>query len=155
MIFRKSLPDKARYILAEHLNKALSTKDAGDMLSILSTTGPTSPPNWLRGHMARLAATSLKSESTFPVASFKKLLEDEDPVVADWSAFWLARCSDPDARQIGMNRLQQKAKAGSKLATSLMIAKDGPSVASTLALNQAIQAMRLETNQNKAVMNQE
>jgi|GEM_PF-3596081 len=151
MIFRKSLPEKARYILAEHLDKALSAKDAGEMLQLLSTEGPTSPPNWLRGHLARLAVITLKPDSSFPVTTLTKFIADPDPVVADWAAFGLARCLDPKARQVGLDRLDQRAKSGSSLATNLLIAKDGASVTSTVALNQAIKAMRAETSQNKSV----
>ena len=151
MIFRKSLPDKARYILAEHLDKALSAKDAGEMIQLLSTEGPTSPPNWLRGHLARLAVITLKPDSSFPVSTMTKFITDPDPIVADWAAFGLARCSDPKARQVGLDRLQIRAKEGSALATNLLISKDGQSVPEVFALNQAIKAMRVETSQNKAV----
>ncbi len=151
MIFRKSIPEKARYLLAEHLDKALSAQDAGEMLKLITTTGPTSPPNWLRGHLTRLAATSLRADSSFPASSFEKLLTDSDPIVADWAAFGLIRSTNPNSQKLGMNRLDQRAKAGSALSANLILAKDGPSVASTLAIQQAIQAMRQETPQNRSL----
>jgi len=76
MMFRPTLPDKARYLLAEGLPKAVSPGDARQMLSVLATKNASSPPNWLRGHLARLAAVTIPPGDRFPAEGFRTLLTD-------------------------------------------------------------------------------
>lgn len=152
MTFRKSLPDKARYLLAERLDKALTAKDAAQMLKLLGTTGPNSPPNWLRGHLARLAAVSVRADSRFPAGLFEQLMLDDDPVVANWAAFALTRPANDEVNVLGRGKLGQWSQAGSALSSALLTASQASGVAQTMALHQAVQAMRQATPQNQEIM---
>jgi hypothetical protein len=152
MIFRKTLPDKARYMLAERLDQAVSLKDAAQMLKLLGATGPSSPPNWLRGHLARLAAVTIRADGRFPKGLFEQLMIDEDPVVANWAAFALTRSSDDEVKPLGIQQLEKWSKAGSPLSSALLTALHATGVARTMALQEAIKAMRQATSQNRDVM---
>ena len=152
MIFRKTLPDKARYLLAERLDQALSVKDASQMLKLLGTTGPTSPPNWLRGHLARLAAVSVRADGRFPAGLFEQLMIDEDPVVANWAAFALTRSPNDEVNILGRENLEKWSQAGSPLSAALLTASHSSDLARTVALQEAIKAMRQATQQNREIM---
>jgi hypothetical protein len=149
MMFRPTLPDKARYLLAEGLEKAVSPGDARQMLAVLATKNASSPPNWLRGHLARLAAVTIPAGDRFPAEAFRTLLADEDPIVADWAAYALA-VAGPDAdKSAATARLEKRAAEASGLAGALKEAVSGKSPEA--AMKQAIQAMRSETDGNKAI----
>jgi len=150
MIFRPTLPDKARYLLAEGLEKAVSTSDARQMLAVLVTSNATSPPNWLRGHLARLAAVTIPADARFPGEAFRNLLTDEDPVVADWAAYALAVCGADADKSAGMALLETRAAAGSPLAKALADAAKAPQEQSLL--NKVKSAMRTETPATRAIL---
>lgn len=152
MIFRKTLPDKARYLLAERLDEALSAKDASQMLKLLGTTGPTSPPNWLRGHLARLAAVTVRADGRFPSGLFEQLMIDEDPVVANWAAYALTRARDEEVKALGAKQLETWSKAGSALSAALLTASQATGEARTVVLKDALKAMRQATPQNREIM---
>ncbi len=149
MIFRPTLPDKSRYLLAEGLEKAVSPADARQMLAVLATRNASSPPNWLRGHLARLAAVTIPADDRFPSEAYRNLLTDEDPIVADWAAFALAANGTETDRVAGNRRLESRSADGSALAAALDEALDSP--LSAPKLKNASLAMRQETEANRAI----
>lgn len=149
MIFRPTLPDKARYLLAEGLEKAVSPADARQMLAVLATRNASSPPNWLRGHLARLAAVTIPADARFPAEAFRNLLTDEDPIVADWAAFALAAYGADAGKSAGTARLENRAASGSPLAKALADAAKAPQ--ERMLLNKANSAMRSETPATRAI----
>lgn len=149
MIFRPTLPDKARYLLAEGLEKAVSPADARQMLAVLATRNASSPPNWLRGHLARLAAVTIPNDARFPGEAFRNLLADEDPVVADWAGFALAISSNESDQGVGKKRLLTRAAEGSTLARDLDECVRSQN--RNPILKKALLAMRDETAMNRAI----
>ncbi|MBI1325225.1 hypothetical protein GC170_18830 [bacterium] len=150
MIFRPTLPDKARYLLAEGLDKAVSSADARQMLAVLATKNASSPPNWLRGHLARLAAVTIPGDARFPAEAFRNLLADDDQVVSDWAAFALAVRGAEADKSAGMARLEKRSAEGSPLAKALADAAKAPQEQSLL--NKANNAMRIETPATRAIL---
>jgi hypothetical protein len=149
MLFRPTLPDKARYLLAESLDKAVSATDARQMLRLLATSNAASPPNWLRSHLARLAAVTIPKDAKFPADSFRQLLDDSDPIVADWAAFALSGSPDETQKSAGTARLKKRAEEGSQLAATLMSIGNGPDRPTDLAPVKKL--MRIETEANRAL----
>lgn len=149
MIFRPTLPDEARYFLAEGLDKAVSPADARQMLAILATRNASSPPNWLRGHLARLAAVTIPSNTRFPAEAFRNLMADEEPVVADWAAYALALSAETSDKEAGLTRLSKRSSEGSELAAALNEAVGSQDRAPML--KRALLAMREEPGTNRAI----
>jgi hypothetical protein len=149
MIFRPTLPDKARYLLAESLEKALSPVEARQMLGLLASNNATAPPNWLRGQLARLAAVTIPAGRNYPAESFRKLMGDDDAVVADWAAYALAVNGEPADAQTANERLTKRAAEGSPLANALVDAAKAADKSAAFAL--ARRAMRSETAANQAI----
>lgn len=125
MLFRRPLPDEARLILAESLKKADSVASARQMLGLLATEGATSPPPFLRRHLARLSAVTIPADSRFPAESFAALLNDKDLIVADWAAFALTRSADESRKKQGIDWLKMQSGTKSELAETLLKAADG------------------------------
>jgi hypothetical protein len=141
MIFRRSLPDQARLLLAEGLKKTDTATSARQMLGLLETEGATSPPDYLRGHLARLAALNIPADDRFPVDLFRRMMADRDSAVAAWCAYGLTRSTGADDRQQGLNFLDQKAKHNSMMERSLLMAANSEGLSRSLSLQQAMDAM--------------
>lgn len=141
MLFRRDLPDRARYLLAAGLKKTDTAISARQMLGLLATEGATSPPDYLRGHLARLAALSIPAERNFPEKQFEGLLTDREKAVAAWSAFALTRSKIESTRQAGMSYLEKKAREKSLLEDALLMAARSEDLPRSLALQRATDLM--------------
>ena len=141
MLFRRDLPDKARYLLAAGLKKTDSATSARQMLGLLATEGATSPPDYLRGHLARLAALGIPVERNFPNESFERLLADRDKAVAAWSAYALTRSGVEEKRQVGLAFLEKRAGDGASLEAALLAAARSADLSRSLALQHAAEFM--------------
>jgi hypothetical protein len=142
MLFRRTLPEKARYILAAGLNKTDSATSARQMLGLLATEGATSPPDYLRGHLARLSALNIPAEMNFPNESFERLLADRNQSVAAWSAYALTRSQDESKKQAGLAYLEKRASEKSAIDAALLTAARSSDLARSLALQRAIDLMK-------------
>lgn len=152
MIFRPTLPDKARYLIAEKMDKAVTTQDAAAMLKMLAGTGPNSPPNWLRGHLARLAAVTIRQDNRFPAKAFEQLAADDDPVVSAWAAWALANSHDPAVKEMGLKKLNDKTAILPDLVAQLQNAvKSADPGSRATALYDAKIRMRTATEQNRSI----
>lgn len=136
MIFRRYLPVKARIIIAESLKSPDSVATGREMLRLLFTQGATSPEPWLRRHLARLAATGLPIDKMDTADLFEKLLNDSDPVVADWSAYALFRSDVTKRKESGRKWLESRL-AHDPVAEALALAISSDDLSRRIALEQA------------------
>ncbi|MFM7592271.1 MAG: hypothetical protein ACKO85_10800, partial [Isosphaeraceae bacterium] len=123
------------------LKKTDSAISARQMLGLLATEGATSPPDYLRGHLARLAALNIPAERNFPEKEFERLLTDTDRQVAAWSAFALTSSKTEETRKSGVAYLEKKAGEKSLLEDALLMAARSEDLPRSLALQRATDLM--------------